>query len=149
MLIPPWNHAFSVASYAPEIQALGEQCASIVARPENHDFLKCSMPNILKRNFFVVFRRITHSTRGGNRTGYRPVPTRPQAAGPTTMLIPPRNPAFSAASYAQEIQALGEQCASIVARPEQHDFLKFRRLICVCVFFSCFHSTAGRIFVIF
>ncbi len=34
------------------------------------------------------------------------------------MLIPPRNPAFSAASYAQEIQALGEQCASIVARPE-------------------------------
>ena len=67
----------------------------------------------------------TQSARGGNRTAYRPVPTRPQAAGPTTMLIPPRSPAFSAASYAQEIQALGEQCASIVVRPEKHDFLKF------------------------
>ncbi len=72
-----------------------------------------STPDILKRNFFVVFRGKTHSARGGNRTGYRPVPTHAQAAGPTTMLIPPWNPAFSAASYAQEIQALGEQCASM------------------------------------
>ncbi len=128
MLIPPWNPAFSAASYAQEIQALVEQCASIVVRPEKRDFLKSSTPDILKRNFFVVFRGKTHSARGGNRTGYRPVPTRPRAAGPTTMLIPPRSPAFSAASYAQEIQALGEQCASIVVRPGKRNFSKFRRL---------------------
>ncbi len=42
-----------------------------------HDFKKKSMPNILKRNLFVVFRGKPHSARGGNRTGYRPVPTRP------------------------------------------------------------------------
>ncbi len=66
-----------------------------------------------------------HSARGGNRTRYRLIPTRPQAAGPTSMLIPPRIPAFSAASYAHEIQALGEQCASIVVRPEKRDFLIF------------------------
>ncbi len=62
-----------------------------------------------KLNLFVVFWGKTYSARGGNRTGYRPVPARPQAAGPTTMLIPLRNPAFSAASYAQEMQALGIQ----------------------------------------
>ncbi len=116
MLIPPRSLTFSAASNAQEIQALGEPCASIVVRPEKRDFLKFSMPDILKRHFFVVFEE------GGNRTGYRPAPTCPQAAGPTTMPIPPRSPAFSAASYAQEIQALGEQCASIVVRPEKHDF---------------------------
>ncbi len=62
-----------------------------------------------KPNLFAVFLEKTYSARGGNRTGYRPVPARPQAAGPTTMLIPLRNPAFSAASYAQEMQALGIQ----------------------------------------
>ncbi len=41
------------------------------------------------------------------------------------MRIPPRNPAFPAAPYAQEIQALGEQCVSIVAHSEKHYFLKF------------------------
>ncbi len=66
----------------------------------------------------------THSARGGNRTGYRPVPTRPRAAGSTTLLVPPQSPAFSVASYAQQIQALGEQCASIVVRPEKHNFLQ-------------------------
>ena len=40
-----------------------------------------------------------------------------------------------AASYAQKIHALGEQCASIVVRPEKHNFLKFRRLIYVCFVF--------------
>ncbi len=68
--------------------------------------------------------KTTHSARGVNRTGHRPAPTRQQAAGPTTMLIPPWTPAFSAASYAQELQALGEQCASIVVRPETHYFLR-------------------------
>ncbi len=121
---PALEPTSSAASYAQEIQALGEQCASIVVRPEKRDFLKFSTPDILKRHFPVVFRGKTHSARGGNRTGYRPVRTRLRAAGPTTMLIPPRSPAFSAASYAQEIQALGEQCASIVVRPEKHDFLK-------------------------
>jgi hypothetical protein len=61
MLIPPRKPAFSAASYAQEMQALGEQCASIVVRPETHDFLNCSTPDILKRNLFVVFRGKTHS----------------------------------------------------------------------------------------
>ena len=44
-------------------------------------------------HIFAVFcGENTQSARGGNRTAYRPVPTRPQAAGPTTMLIPPRSP---------------------------------------------------------
>ena len=44
-------------------------------------------------HIFTVFcRENTQSARGGNRTAYRPAPTRPQAAGPTTMLIPPRSP---------------------------------------------------------
>ncbi len=86
------------------------------------NYLKMISQNLLFRRF----EEKTHSARGGNRTGYRPVPARPQAAGPTTMLIPPWNPAFSAASYAQEIQALGEQCASIVVRPEKHNFFCFK-----------------------
>ena len=44
------------ASHAQEIQALGEQCASIVVRPGKHDLKKIATPNILQRNFlFVVF----------------------------------------------------------------------------------------------
>ncbi len=60
-LILPWNLAFPEMSYAPKIKALGEPCASIVIRLAKHDFLKCSTPDILKLNFFVVFRGKTHS----------------------------------------------------------------------------------------
>ncbi len=67
---------------------------------KKHYFLKFSTPNIPKPHLFTILGGKTHSTRGGNRTGYRPVPTSPQAADPTTMLIPPRNPAFSVASNA-------------------------------------------------
>ena len=85
-LIPPQNLASQEISYAPEIQALGEQCVSIVVRPEKHNFLKFSTPNILKRNFFVFVLGKTLSTRGGNRTGYRPVPTSAQAALESSLL---------------------------------------------------------------
>ncbi len=34
-LIQPWNLAYPEISHAPETQALGEPCASIVIRPEN------------------------------------------------------------------------------------------------------------------
>ena len=58
---PAWNPGFSAASYAQEMQALGEQCASIVVHPEKHDLKQLSTPNILKRHCFVIFRGKTHS----------------------------------------------------------------------------------------
>ncbi len=69
MLIPPRKHAFSAASYAQEIQALGEQCASIVVRPEKHDFFKFSTPNIPKPNLFIVFEEKHTPREGGIEPG--------------------------------------------------------------------------------
>ena len=70
----------------------------------------------------MVFIDFRESARGGNRTGYRPVPASAQAALPTTVLIPPWNLASPEIADAPEIQALGEQCVSIVLRPEKHYF---------------------------
>ena len=64
MLIPPRNPTFSAASCAQEIQALGEQCESIVVRSGKQYLLKFSTPNIPKPNCSIFFGKNALRARG-------------------------------------------------------------------------------------